>query len=272
MERTTDTASSCLIDAEGITVGYAEKDILSEVDFRLNAGELLGIVGPNGSGKSTLLRALTGRLPLRAGRINVVGAPLESYSRMAFARQVAVVPQSDPPPFDFTADELVLQGRRPHWSFLGGPTKADREATRAAMATADIAALAHRSIRNLSSGEYQRVLIARALAQNCRILLLDEPTAHLDIGHEVEVFRLLHSLSRSGQVGILCICHNLNAASAYCDRMILLSQEGRIQAEGTPQTVLSRQQLQDVYHVDLPLAETPDGRRRPQFLYHCEEE
>lgn len=266
----TERQLECLIDAKGISVGYGDKQVLESIDIQLQAGELLGVVGPNGCGKSTLLRTLTGRLPAWSGSIEVMGQALSAYSRMHFARKVAVVPQADPPPFDFTANELVIQGRRPHWRFLSGPSAADRALAVNAMQTANIAHLKHRSIRNLSSGEYQRVLVARALAQDAPILLLDEPTAHLDVGHEVEVFRLLHRLCRSRGVGILCICHNLNAAAAYCDRMVLLD-EGRIKAEGSPQIVLTPELLREVYEVDLSLTQTPDGRGRPQFLYHCED-
>lgn len=262
--------SECLISATGISSGYGDRSVLENVDVQLQSGELLGIVGPNGCGKSTLLRTLTGRLPAWSGSIEVMGKALSDYSRMQFARKVAVVPQSDPPPFDFTANELVIQGRRPHWRFLSGPSAMDRELALNAMQTANTVHLKHRSIRNLSSGEYQRVLVARALAQNAPILLLDEPTAHLDVGHEVEVFRLLHGLCRERGVGIICICHNLNAAAAYCDRMVLLDH-GRIKAEGSPQAVLTPQLLHDVYAVDLSLTQTPDGRGRPQFLYHCED-
>ncbi|MCC5835864.1 MAG: ABC transporter ATP-binding protein [Opitutales bacterium] len=266
----TDSQGRCLIKAKGISAGYGDKTVLEDIDLRLHSGELLGVVGPNGCGKSTLLRTLTGRLAARSGSIQVMGQALTAYSRMQFARKVAVVPQADAPPFDFTANELVLQGRRPHWGFLSGPGAKDRAKALQAMQTANTVHLKHRSIRNLSSGEFQRVLVARALAQDCPILLLDEPTAHLDVGHEVEVFRLLHQLCRAEGVGILCICHNLNAAAAYCDRLVLLDQ-GRIKAEGNPQSVLTLEQLREVYAVDLSLTETPDGRGRPQFLYHCED-
>lgn len=238
--------SSPLLAAEEIVCGYDENDVLHGISLAMEAGEFLGVIGPNGCGKSTLLTALTGWLSLRQGRVMLAGQPLKHYPTKTVAQMVAVVPQASIPAFAFTVRETVEMGRYPHLGRLAGITAADGKIIDEALELTDVAHLQHRPVDRLSGGEYQRVTIARALAQQPKVLLLDEPTAHLDIGHQQEIFTLLSNLRTSRQVAILCVSHDINLAATYCQRIILLSQ-GNIVAEGSPEEVITEELLQQVY-------------------------
>ena len=235
-----------LLQAQGIFAGYGEKNILNGIDLSLNAGEFLGVIGPNGSGKSTLIKALTGVIPLRQGQVLFAGRLLRSYAPRERARCIAVVPQPALPLFTFTVREMVEMGRHPHIGRFAGSQESDRAAVDEAIALTDIAHLQQRTVEQISSGELQRVIIARALAQRPRLLLLDEPTAHLDIGHQMEIFALLVRLSIEQHLAILCISHDLNLAAEYCQRLLLLSM-GRIVAAGSPHQVVTEEHLHAVY-------------------------
>lgn len=230
----------------GIHAGYKDADVLHGIDFGLRAGEVLGVVGPNGCGKSTLLRAVTGLIPLRGGTVTMGGERLENLPAMERARRCAVQPQIEAPLFDYTVGQFVLLGRHPHRRPLAPATSEDRAAARRALADTDLADFGARSIRALSTGEWQRALLARALAQEAPILLLDEPAAHLDPGHRFAVHVLLRRLARERQRAILCVSHDLNLAAEFCDRLMMLS-DGRVHASGTPEEVLTVENLQAVF-------------------------
>lgn len=234
------------LQAHGIRAGYDTRDILHGIDFDLRAGEVLGVVGPNGSGKSTLLRALTGLLPLRGGEVIMGGARLENLSDGERARRCAVQPQVEAPLFDYTVGQFVLLGRHPHRALLAPATAADRTAVWESLERTDLAGFEARSIRSLSTGEWQRTLLARALAQDVPLLLLDEPAAHLDPGHRFAVQHLLRDLAREQQRAVLCVSHDLNLAAEFCDRLMLL-RDGRVRALGTPGEVLDEAVLQEVF-------------------------
>lgn len=238
--------STAAIQAEDIRAGYGAADILGGITFRLERGEVLGVAGPNGSGKSTLLRALTGLLPLRTGSIQLDGSELGSLGARARARACAVQPQVEAPLFDFTVRQFVLLGRHPHRSPLAPATQADHEAVRNALGQSGLETLADRSIRSLSTGEWQRALLARALAQETPVLLLDEPAAHLDPGHRHAVHVLLRELARTRNTAVLCISHDLNLASEFCDRLMILCK-GKIRALGPPEEAMQEELLQDVF-------------------------
>lgn len=238
--------SATVLQADGVRAGYGAADILADITFGLGRGEVLGVVGPNGSGKSTLLRALTGLLPLRAGRVLLEGSDLGTLGARARARVCAVQPQVEAPLFDFTVRQFVLLGRHPHRSPLTAATEADHAAVRRAMEHADLEALADRSIRALSTGEWQRALLARALAQEAPILLLDEPAAHLDPGHRHAVHVLLQEQARTRGLAVLCVSHDLNLACEFCDRLLILSG-GSIRALGTPSEVMGEDLLQEIF-------------------------
>lgn len=237
---------AAMLQGRGIRAGYGEADVLHGIDFALRAGEVLAVVGPNGCGKSTLLRAVTGLIPLRGGEVTLGGEKLENLKAMERARRCAVQPQVEAPLFDYTVGQFVLLGRHPHRAPLALATEADRGAVLQALSATDLAGLRERSIRTLSTGEWQRALLARALAQETPVLLLDEPAAHLDPGHRYSVHILLRRLAREQQRAVLCVSHDLNLASEFSDRLLMMS-EGRVVAAGTPEEVLTAENLEEVF-------------------------
>jgi ABC-type cobalamin/Fe3+-siderophores transport system ATPase subunit len=234
------------LDAREVTFSFNGTPVLSRVDLSLEPGRVVGVIGPNGAGKSTLVRLLSRLLTPADGEIRLNGRELSRWPRAEMARILAVVPQDPELPPAFTAWEMVLIGRTPYLGWLGRESVADREAARQAMVETGIWRLAHRLISQLSGGEQQRVVIARALAQEPRVLLLDEPTAHLDINHQIETLSLVARLVRQRHLAALAIFHDLNLASQLCDELILL-KEGRLVAQGAPDQVLTPPVIQDAY-------------------------
>ncbi len=235
-----------MLEIRDLTVAYGRLVALRQVGLSLRAGELVGVVGPNGSGKSTLIRAITRLVRPLGGDIRLDGKEVGRLSQRELARRVAVVPQSPYLPDAFTVLEVALMGRTPHLGLLQSEGRADLAAVRRALEQTDTWQLAGRRIGELSGGERQRVVVARALAQETPLLLLDEPTAHLDMGHQAAVLDLVRQLCRGeGKAGLAAI-HDLSLAGQYCDRLVMLN-EGRIVGEGEPQEVLSPQLLASVY-------------------------
>ncbi|MCW5875252.1 MAG: heme ABC transporter ATP-binding protein [Anaerolineales bacterium] len=245
-----------MLQARDLSVAYGDKTVLHQVGLRLRPGEILGLIGPNGSGKTSLIRALSGVLRPSSGRVLVGKVDLASLPEAQRARQIAVVPQSAELPSSFTVLQCVALGRTPHLNWLGRPGPADEAKVQAALRAAEIEALADRRTGELSGGEKQRVLLARALAQDCPFLLLDEPTAHLDLHHQVGSLELLRRMVAERKLAVLVAMHDLNLASIYADRLMLLV-EGRIRAEGAPAAVLTRETLQTAYQVPLQVRANP---------------
>jgi iron complex transport system ATP-binding protein len=260
-----------MIHFDGVVVRYprARRDALSRVSVEAPRGRVTAVVGPNGSGKSTLVRALLGRVPLAAGRILVDGRPLRAGDRRDVARRIAVVTQREELAFPLEVEEYVAVGRFPHrggWPSArpaarrrraGADASAeDREAIARAIARAGVEPLAAagRTVDDLSGGEWQRVRLARALAQGGEALVLDEPTTFLDIAHEMAVFELLHQLARDGQA-ILLVSHQLNLVARFADWIVLL-HEGRVAGSGMPDEVMQASILEPVY--EWPLVVTRD--------------
>lgn len=234
------------LSAKDVRAGYGDTDVLRGISFDLHAGEVLGVIGPNGCGKSTLLRALTGLLPLRGGKVAVGGRDLASLGSRERARLCAVQPQTEAPVFDFDVRHFVLLGRHARRSLVGWAAAADLNAVEDALACADLHTLAERSVRELSAGEWQRALLARALAQETPVLMLDEPVAHLDPGHRHGVHVLLQDLARNQGKAILCVSHDLNLAAEFSDRLMLVDG-GVVRALGTPEEVLQDELLREVF-------------------------
>lgn len=247
-----------LLQVENVTVSYAPdqkgKNVLRGVSFELHEGEILAVIGPNGAGKTSLVRALTGILPLpadgRCGRVLAGGLDLAHVSPAERARRMAVVPQARQLPAAFTVWETVLIGRTAYLNWLGQTGQQDEELARSAMQRTNTLHLAQRRIDELSGGEQQRVLLARALAQNAPLLLLDEPTSHLDFKYQFSLLDQLRQLSRQDRLGILLVLHDLNLVARYADRVALLV-DGQIHALGTPEEVLSAALLSQAYEVPL---------------------
>ena len=236
--------------AEDVALGYGTRAVLRGVSMALAPGELVGVIGPNGGGKTTLVRLLAGVVPPHAGRVTLDGRPLGEWRRRDLARRIAVVPQDPTFAFPFTALETVLMGRAPHLPPLAFPRAADVVRARAAMARLDVADVAARPLDELSGGERQRVFLARALAQEPSVLLLDEPTTHLDLRHQAGIYDVVVDLCRTGGVACLSVLHDLNLAAMYCDRILLLA-DGRIAGEGTPAAVLDETRLAAAFHADV---------------------
>jgi iron complex transport system ATP-binding protein len=242
--------------AQGVTCGYDGRKVLQGVDLALPQGDFLGVLGPNGSGKSTLVKALSGVLPLESGEVRLFGRPLSTLSRREIARRLAVVPQSTSLFFSFSVLDIVLMGRTPHLSRWRSEQRTDYDIARQALERVDALHLQDRPVTELSSGERQRVFIARALAQEPEILLLDEPTTYLDINHQLEIFEFLRQLNEEQHLTLLCVSHDLNLAAEYCRRLLLL-HEGRVFAQGPPEQILTAEHLAAVYHVALDVHPNP---------------
>lgn len=235
------------IAVESASTGYGRRRVLDSVSLLFEEGEFAGIIGPNGSGKTTLLRLISGVLKPWQGSLSLFGRSLSSFSRRDVARMVGVVPQESFFAFDFTAFEIVLMGRSPHMRRFGFETEEDRKIAREAMEQTQTLHMRDRPINRISGGERQRVVIARALTQKPRILVLDEPTSHLDINHQIEVYDILERLNSEG-LTVVVISHDLNLAGQYCRRLILMDS-GRIVASGTPGDIIVPSLIQEVYKV-----------------------
>lgn len=233
-----------------VTAGYAEgAPVLHGITLAVVPGEVVGLVGPNGSGKTTLVRVASRALRPSSGRVAVGGRDPYHLPAREAARLVAVVPQDVSPAFSFTALELVLMGRTPYLPRWGGSSPGDWARVREAMATASVQHLADRPVEELSGGERQRVVLAQALAQDAPVLLLDEPTTHLDIRHVLDVLAVVRRLAEHGGKAVLAIFHDLNLAAASCDRLVALHR-GEVAAEGPPECVVTHELLRRVYGVD----------------------
>jgi iron complex transport system ATP-binding protein len=239
-----------LIQMQGIIFGYGQQPLLYDVSLRLDAGEMVGLLGPNGSGKTTLLRLLSGVLHPQQGTILLEGRDLQTWGRRGAAQRIAVVPQELHVPFAFTVEHMVSLGRMPFVnSFFGSLTRHDREIVQGAMDIAEVTPLAWRIFNELSGGERQRVMIAMALAQQPGLLLLDEPTSHLDIKYQIETLELVQRLNREHGVTVIAAMHDLNLAARYFPRLLLF-QRG-IVADAGPAEVLEPGLLSRVYGVNV---------------------
>ncbi len=239
-----------MLQLERVRGGYGPHPVLHEVTFRVPPGRLVALVGPNAAGKTTVVRAILGRIAVQ-GRITWQGRDLVHLSPRARARIVAVVPQHGPLPPHFTVEQAVLLGRTPYLPWWGEPRAADRQATQAALRALRLTALAAKPLAELSGGERQRVLIARALAQDTPVLVLDEPTTHLDWRVQLEVLELARDRARAG-LAVLAVLHDLNLAARFADQVVLLHR-GRVVATGTPAQVLTPARVAQVYEVEVDL-------------------
>jgi iron complex transport system ATP-binding protein len=235
------------LQVNGITLGYDGQAVLKDVSIEASPGEVVGIIGPNGSGKSTLVRAISGVLFPSSGRIVLSGQDIFKLPRYKLARLVAVVPQGAYLPEAFTSLETVLLGRYPHLGLFRHESQRDVGIALEAMERTGIASLAERRVSQLSGGERQRLLIARALAQEPEVILLDEPTAHLDVQHQIQVMELVQNLTAQGVSAIVAI-HDFSLAARFCHRLVLLS-DGRVMAEGPPDLVMTAANIEAAFGV-----------------------
>jgi iron complex transport system ATP-binding protein len=236
-----------IVDLRGVSFAYAGTPALEGVSFSARAGEFVGLLGPNGSGKSTLVRLAAGLLEPHSGEVRLAGLDPRRGPRRNVARVCALVPQEPRVAWPFTVREAVMMGRSPRQGLLALPSRFDHGAVEGALRACDLLHLADRRLDALSGGERRRVFFARALAQEPRVLLLDEPTAFLDLGHQVAAMRMAREAARGG-LCVVAVLHDLNLAAAACDRVAVLSR-GRISAEGPPAEVLTEERVRDVWEV-----------------------
>ncbi|HEY45032.1 MAG TPA: ABC transporter ATP-binding protein [Anaerolineae bacterium] len=238
------------------TIGYGDDPVLREISFEVIPQEVLGIVGPNGVGKSTLVKAASGILNPMNGKICIDGKEISRLSPPERARLIAVVPQATKLPEAFSARDVVLMGRTPYLGWLDREGESDHRIAHEAMERTNTSYFAHRKVGELSGGDQQRLLIARALAQTPSVLLLDEPTAHLDLKHQAEILNLVHSLAKEEGLTVLITLHDLNLVARYADRVALLSN-GKVRKMGKPEEVLTPEELAPVYGIEIHVTSHP---------------
>ena len=250
-----------MLKIEGLSVFYGPRRVLQAVSLDVQSGQVLALIGPNGAGKSTLVRAASGVIPVQSGRVSANGDDLLSLPAMQRARYLAVVPQAVSMPPAFTVWETVLLGRTPYLNFLGQISEKDVQIARLALQRVDALDLAERRVGELSGGEQQRVLLARALAQSTPILVLDEPTVHLDLQHQVSLMETVRNLAHTDHLAVLVALHDLNLAARYADRVALMVA-GEVKAVGSAWQVLTPELISAAYHLSVrvvphPFADVP---------------
>ena len=244
-----------MLKIQSLSVSYGTRRVLHEVSFDVQSGEVLALIGPNGAGKSTLIRAVSGVIPY-SGHIRTNGDDFASLSTMQRAKYIATVPQAVALPPAYTVWETVLFGRTPHLGFLGQPSQKDEEIARQSLTRVSALPFADRPVGELSGGEQQRILLARALCQSTPILLLDEPTAHLDLQYQVGLLELVHELAHRHKLAVLVALHDLNLAAHYADRIALMVA-GNIKAMGSAKEVLQPDLIQEAYCLPVQVVKHP---------------
>lgn len=247
-----------MLKVENISVSYGTRVALNKISLELPAGSILGLIGPNGAGKTTLMRAICGVLPLQAGEVWIDGKDIRRLSSMDRARLMAVVPQANHLPPAFTAWETVLLGRTPYINWLGQVTRRDEQAAKDAMERTHTMELAQRRIGELSGGEQQRLLLARALAQGAPILLMDEPTSHLDLQYQYSLLEQVKKLAHEDHLTVMIALHDLNLVERYADSVAMLVG-GKLLALGRPSEVLTAPLLSNAYCIPLSVIHTRPG-------------
>jgi iron complex transport system ATP-binding protein len=245
-----------IICAQNIHCRYADKPVIDDMSFALGEAQIVAVIGPNGSGKTTLLKIINATLFPNTGQMLIEGKDTRLWSHQEIARTVAIVPQESPAIFSFFAEEIVLMGRFPHLSSWAFEDKKDYRIVRDAMAKTDSLSFAHRRFNELSAGERQRVLLARALAQEPKILLLDESTVFLDLKHQSQFLSLLRQLNRDDNLTVVFVTHDVNLAGQNADQILLL-YNGKKYAIGSPAEVITAANIKEVYDVDVLVDQNP---------------
>jgi len=246
------------VDIRSLGYAYGHTQVLENLTFSIAEGDFFVIIGPNGSGKTTLMKMMAGIQKPAAGSVRVLGRPILRYSRKALAQRIAYVPQNMPSDFPFSVMEIVKMGRTPYQGVLGLESEEDLAKARQAIAFTGIEHLAGRRLSQLSGGECQRVFIARAICQEPQLILLDEPTASLDLSHQVRIMDLMEKLRAEKQITVIMVSHDVNLAAMYGNRLLLLDR-GRITEIGSPKEVLTYQTLEKSYGCTLLVDKNPLG-------------
>ncbi|MDD5449708.1 MAG: ABC transporter ATP-binding protein [Candidatus Omnitrophica bacterium] len=254
-----------LLKVENLSSGYSSRPVIKGLNFSVDKGEFIGIIGPNGAGKSTLIKTISRAMRPSAGHVYYDAKDIYKISLNESARSIAVVPQDTLIIFEFLVKDIVMMGRFPHIKRFKRETEADFKAVARCLDLTNTGGLAKRLINELSAGERQRVIIAKALAQEPGLLILDEPTSHLDISHQIEIFDLLKRLTKEEGLTIICVLHDLNLAAEYCDRLILMN-EGLIREQGAPKEVLTYEIIEEIYKTVVVVGENPVSKKPYIFL------
>ena len=249
-----------MLEAQNITVSYDDREAVSNVSFALRNGEITALIGANGAGKTTLIRALNGALPVSKGEILLDGKRLVEFSRREIARKIAVVAQETETKFPITVREFILAGRFAHGSAFGWESEQDVKRAKDTLEICDLKVFENRLMNQLSGGERQRAVLARALATEAKILLLDEPTANLDLAHQALMFRLIRQRCVESESSAVIITHDLNLAGAFADRILLLKR-GKVIAKGKPVEVLTKANLREAFNVEVFVDENPQSKK-----------
>lgn len=257
--------SQSLFKIDGLSAGYQiGRDILQSVSLDIESGEFIAIIGPNGAGKTTLLRCLNGLLPTRTGAIRFLNKPILQWKTAELAREIALVQQFNQSLFHFTVKEMVLMGRFPYLRRFEWEHLHDHDKVEECLRLTNLESFRNRPINTLSGGEVQRVMLARALAQEPKVLLLDEPTAHLDIQHQLNFFQLLQQLNCDRNLTVIAVLHDLNNAAMFARRLLLM-HDGKITADGVPREVLTVKRIQHVYGIE-PIIHYHPQNQQPQIF------
>ncbi len=260
-----------ILEVKDLFCGYDGKNVIRDVSFCLEEKGFLGIIGPNGAGKTTLLKTIARLIHPSAGKIIYRGRNIFEFKTRDLAREIAVLPQTMEMVFSYSVEEFVSLGRFPHLNRFSRFSAHDREAVKQALVLTEIADLKERKINELSVGEKQRVFIAQGLAQEPNFMILDEPTAHLDIAHQVEILSLLRRLNAEKGLSVLLILHDLNMAAEFCKNLILLNA-GKIHSSGTPSEVLTYQNIEEVYRTVVIVKENPLSKKPYVFVVARQED
>ena len=256
-----------MIEANNITVRFGDRRVLADVSLRVERGETVALLGPHGAGKTTLLRSLNGTVAVQRGEVSLEGTSLGRLSRREIAKSIAVVAQETETKFAVTVMEFILAGRFAHGAAFGWESEDDIAAARRALESSDLADYGDRMMNELSGGERQRVVLARALAAETSVLLLDEPTANLDLAHQGLMFRLVRERCVTVGASAVVITHDLNLASEFADKIVML-KDGKIIAVGSPEVVLTKHNLREIYGVDVLLDANPaSGKTRVTTVF-----
>ncbi|MDR2698677.1 MAG: ABC transporter ATP-binding protein [Candidatus Methanoplasma sp.] len=260
-----------LLDVDSLSYQYEKKTVLDKITLGIKGGEIIGILGPNGCGKTTLLKNLNKNLKPHGGCVLIEGEDIGGISKREIAQSTAVVPQSNELRFAFTVREIVTMGRMPFQESFRGETAKDLEIIGRAMEQTGLTEFADRLISTLSGGERQRAIIARAITQTPKIILMDEPTLHLDINMQFEILDLIQKLSRENGLAVVIVSHDLPMVTRYCDRIVLI-HDHRIFAMGAPEETLTKENMRTVFNVDAELENDPrSGRSTVRLFGSCKE-
>ncbi len=256
-----------MLEVQNISINYGERAVVADVSFALRSGKIIALLGANGAGKTTLLKSLNLSLPIAKGSILLDAQTIENYSRREIAQKIAVIAQENETKFPVSVLEFVLAGRFAHGAAFGWETEGDLQIAVDCLNLCDLKNYESRLMNRLSGGERQRVVLARALATQAKILLLDEPTANLDLSHQALLFRLVKARCETCESSAIVITHDLNLASEFADEIILL-KNGKIAAKGSPEKVLTEENLLKVFDVKVLLDKNPlSGKRRVTAIF-----